>query len=320
MHAVITTPLLIGSGVKDIYVAEERYALVVTAGGVNVVDLFLGEAVSSGTLPSEPSTLAADWTAPQGKLYIGTLTSGIFDMNYVLVQERGSDFSGSLVQRFTTATTPAVSDNQINDLDVISGTLLIGTNAGVDVIVNGTESASRTLVSGSKDVLLNNTGGGYWTTASGVSDGAVEVNYDLLSTTGTSIITVDYEYTSLTTPALPAEPPVDLSSTSRPSSLPSLAVATPGGVLVFEEVPGSEPSAQNKVLSAEDIISVDFAPGSAYDFGCLNAATETTLRVFDLASNTASGTHTVDTGTRGQTLATGTISIVRAAETDTCPA
>lgn len=331
MATPITTALT-ASGVKDVYIAEERYALIVTSGGIDVVDLFKGYVISSGTLPSEPTTIAVDWQIIRGKLYVGTTSSGVFDMNYVLVREPDRDFTGDLVQRFTTATSPPVSSNEIRDLDALPGRLLIGTGAGVDFIAGETEYATRTMVSGSSHVHLTSAGG-YWTAASGVFEGSVEVNYDLLSTTGTSIINVDYEYSKLSGPPLPAEPPLDI-SVSEPTGglLPVIGVATSGGVFVFEELPGSEASTNNVLLSPENFVSVDFGPGASFNGGCLYAGVPNftknlkdeniggSVKVYDLTNNSVSGTHTSQEGTRGMTVVTGTVNLVRAVDAGICPA
>ena len=126
MVHVLTVPLTTASGVRDIYIAEERFALVATSGGIDVIDLFKGQVISSGTLPSEPECVAVDWqkagsVPPFGRLYVGTSTSGIFDMNYVRVREVGSDFTDAFVQRFTTTTLPPISDNRVCDLDALPG-------------------------------------------------------------------------------------------------------------------------------------------------------------------------------------------------------
>jgi hypothetical protein len=249
-------------------------------------------------------------------MYVGTVASGIFDMNYVLVRNRASDFTEALVQRFTTGTSPPVSHNTINDLDVLPGRLLVGTASGVDFIVNSSEYASRVLSSGSRSVRLTEAGGGYWTTNSGISVGAVETNYDLISTTGTSIINVDFEYTSSTSPALPAEPPQDLALSETFGQLPVVGVATLGGALVFEELQGNESVTNNKILTAAPIISVDFGPDAYYAGGSLYAATSSIVQVFGLSSNSVSGTHTATGGTRGITLVTGTNVVVRTVDTN----
>lgn len=324
MVYVMSPPLTTASGVRDVYIAEERFCLVSTSGGIDCIDLFKGVVISSGTLPSEPVSVAVDWQKagnipPFGRLYVGTATSGIFDMNYVKVREEGSDFTDELVQRFTTASTPPISDNRIRDLDALPGRLLIGTGAGVDFIYEHTEFATRSLVSGTGAVRLTEAGGGYWATASGVFEGEVEVNYDLLSTTGTSIINVDFEYSNSSNPALPAEPPFDITVSESDGQLPAIGVATSGGAFVFEEEQGNETAARNKILSGESFVSVDFGPDSYFDGGCLNAATEEYLRVFTLGTNSVFGTHTQVGGDRDQSVVTGTITIVRAVDAGFCP-
>lgn len=324
MVYVMTAPLTTASGVRDVYIAEERYCLVATSGGIDCVDLYKGYVISSGTLPSEPVSVVVDWkkagnVPPFGRLYVGTSTSGIFDMNYVKVREVGSDFTDELVQRFTTTSTPPISNNNVRDLDALPGRLLIGTDSGVDFIFGHSEYATRSMVSGTSAVYLTEVGGGYWATASGVFEGSVEVNYDLLSTTGTSIIDVDYEYSKFSSPPLPTEPPFDITVSEVNGQPPAIGVATSGGVFVFEEEQGNEAIARNKVLSAEEFISVDFGSDSYYDGGCLNAATEEYLRVFALSTNSVSGTHTQAGGDRDQSVVTGTITIVRAVGAGLCP-
>jgi hypothetical protein len=318
MATPITTQLITGSGVKDVFVAENRYALVTTSGGVEVIDLFKGRVISSGTLPSEPVCIATPGPSNFGRLYVGTTTGGIYDMLYTRVRNVDSDFSGYLVQRFTTVSTPPISDNQINDLDARTGRLLVGTNTGVDFIADDVEYATRPLSGGSKAVRLT-TSGGYWTTESGTFDGAVEVNYDLLSTTGTNIIDVDFEYTALSTPALPVEPPLDLTVSEVAGQLITVGVATSGGPLVFEEVPGNEAAASNKVLGPAPVIGVDFKPGAYYTSGCLYTATTGVVQVFDLSVDETTAFHTPESGTRGIVVVTGINTVIRTTDAGICP-
>jgi hypothetical protein len=343
MATPITQPLA-ASGVRDITIAQERYAIVATSGGIDVFDLYKGYVITSGTLPSEPTTVVADWENIWGKIYVGTTSSGVFDMQYTLIREEGRDLTDQFVQRFTTATSPPVSSNQINDLDVRPGRLLIGTGAGIDFIADETvymnfvspetEYATRPLISGSEHVALTEAGG-YWTTATGVFLGGVEVNYDLLSTTGTSIIDVDFEYRKTSNPSI-TEPPFDISIVEPTDGpLPAIGVATSGGVYVFEEEPGNESSANIKLLSAESFITCDFDPNSSFDTGCLFAGIPDgaigskkgdageniggEVKVFDLANNLVSGTHNAEVGTRGITLVTGTTTVLRAVDIGYCP-
>lgn len=306
----ITAPLLTGSGVVDVYITEEnKFAYVATSGGIDVVNLFEGRITASGIVPDEVTCVAADWQNATGNLYIGTTTSGIFSVRYH--STRIGDFTDSLVQQFTTASTPAVSDNKINDLDALPGRLLIGTASGVDFISNEQEFSNRALISGSNDVHLAENDAGYWSTVSG-NKGSVEVNYGLLSTTGTNIITVDFEYSESSNPALPGEPPIDIALTN--AVVPALAFATPAGILVTQEIQFSESSAQRKTLTSENAVSVDFSEEAKFGSGKLYALLGSVLRVYDLSDDSVIATHikdNADASARGQTLNSGTNTIVR---------
>lgn len=312
MVQIITTPL-VGSGIKDFYITEgNRFVYVVTSGGVDVIELINTCAiVASGILPNEPTCIAVDFQSARGQLYIGTKDGGIFAMNYGAA--RKGDFTDELVQRFTTTTSPPVSDNQINDLDTLPGRLLIGTGAGVDFISNETEFSTRSLISGSLDVHLTTGGAGYWTTISG-DRGSVETNYDLLSTTGTSIIGIDFEYSSISDPSLPAEPPVDIAISELSGNLPVLAFATPSGVLITEETQFSEDTARRKTILSEEVSSVDFADDSAFNIGTVYVLVTGTvgLQIFDLGTDIIIATHPQKgTATRGQFVASGTNTLIR---------
>ena len=111
--------------------------------------------------------MTANFDSSLGKVYIGTSTSGIFSFRYNEIRVPGKDFSPLMSQSFTTSSTPSISSNTVNDLDSSGSNLLIGTAAGIDFIHNELNSSTRTLVSGSKDVHLTSSGGGYWTTCSG---------------------------------------------------------------------------------------------------------------------------------------------------------
>ena len=315
----LTTPLTT-SGIRDIYIAEEnRFAYVVTSGGVDVIELInTCEVIASGKLPSEPTCITADWQPALGQLYIGTTESGIFAMDYG--RSRKGDFTDKLEQRFTTATSPPLSDNQINDLEASPGRLLIGTGAGLDFISNETEFATRSLISGSLDVHLTGGGAGYWTTISG-DKGSVEANYDLISTTGTGIIDVDFEYSLISDPGLPAEPPSDIAISERSGNPPVLSFATPSGALITEEIQFSESTARRKTLLTEEVSSVDFADQSVFDIERVYVlVTGTTgLRIFDLQTDLVSSTHPqVESNlpfrvraSRDQFVASGTNTLVR---------
>jgi len=309
--SLITLPITT-SGVRDIYITEEeRFAYVVTSGGVDVIELVnTCKVVASGKLPNEPTCIAADWRAASGQLYIGTVASGVFAMSYH--RSRKGDFTDQLVQRFTTTTAPPLSNNQINDVDALPGRLIIGTGAGVDFISNDTEYSTRALVSGSLNVHLTGGGAGYWTTVSG-NKGEVEVNYDLISTTGTSIINVDFEYSPTSDPALPGAPPTDIAISERPSFAPVLAFATPSGALITEEIQFNEAAAQRKTLTSENAFSVDFSEEASFGFGKLYALLDSVLRVYDLSNDTVVASHAQSSvgSARGQILSSGTNTIVR---------
>lgn len=319
MVHVITTQLTT-SGIKDIYITEnDRFAYVVTSGGVDVIELINTCAVvASGKLPSEPTTITANWKEATGQLYIGTIASGIFVMDYH--RSRKGDFTDKLVQRFTTTSIPPVSSNDIRDLDALPGRLMIGTGAGVDFISNDTEYSTRPLVSGSNDVHLTAGGAGYWTTVSG-NRGEVEVNYDLISTTGTSIIDVDFEYSLSSNPPLPYEPPTDIAISERDGFAPVLAFATPSGALVTEEIQFNESTARRNTFLAEEVTSVDFGDQAAFDIETVYVLTSGSLglRIFDLETSALSGTHPQRNqnipfrvrAERGQFVASGTNTIVR---------
>lgn len=303
----ITTPLVTSSGAVDVFIAEDRYALIATSVGVDILDLYQGKIVGSGTLPDTPTSITADWTTASGNMYIGTTSSGIFTVRYH--PSRYVDFTNNLVQSYTTTSTPPISSNTVRDLDCRPGRLLIGTSAGVDFFSGESAYATRALASGVNDVHLTSSGG-YWTTKSG-NAGEVEVNYNLISTVGTSIITVDFRYSASSNPALPAEPPADIAISEV---IPrALAFATPSGAFVAEENPGNEASAQSKTITSDNIVSVDFSNGAYFSSGVLYLATTAYARTYLLDGNTLSGTHTYDPneGTGGQPLVTGTITIVR---------
>jgi len=319
MSNLITLPLTT-SGIKDIYVTEgTRFAYVVTSGGVDVVELLNTCAVvASGKLPNEPTSITANWQEATGKLYIGTIASGIFTMPYH--RSRKGDFTNQLVQEFTTATSPPLSSNQINDVDALPGRLIVGTASGVDFISNYTEYSTLPLISGSLDVHLTAGGAGYWTTVSG-NRGEVGVNYDLISTTGTGIIGIDFRYSLTSNPGLPAEPPIDIAISEGGGPSPVLAFATPSGVLVTEEIQFNESAARRFSLLSEEVSSVDFSNQAAFDVGQVYILVPAVvgLRTFDLSTVSISDIHPQENrdvpfqirATRGQFVASGTNTIVR---------
>ena len=319
MVNLITVPLT-SSGIRDIDVTEnDRFAYVVTSGGVDVIELLnTCTVVASGRLPSPPTAITANWEISSGQLYIGTTASGVFSMSYH--RSRAGDFTDQLVQRFSTSSAPPLLSNEINDLDTNLEGLLVSSSSGIDFIFNETEHSSRVLVSGSNNVYLTESGSGYWTTVSG-NRGSVEANYDLISTTGTHIIKVDFEFSSDSDPALPAELPADIAISEKPGSFLALAFATPSGVLITEEVQFNEASARRKTLLAEQVTSVSFSNKASFETGLVYILVPGLegLRIFDLGNTTLSGIHPQQANqaisqiqaTRDQFVASGTNTIVR---------
>ena len=306
---VITTPLVTHSGVTDVFIAEDQYAIVATTSGIDIVDLFTQKVISSGTLSPAPLSVVADPITVSGKIYVGTSGSGIYTTSYQSAIIPFSDFTGSLVQRFTTTSTPPISGDVVKDLDALPRQLLISTSGGVDFLFNENLSATRVLPGfGSSACHLTSTGGGYWLD----DGGGVEVNYDLQTSTGTGIITVDFEYRSSggSDPELPAEPASDIAVSETDTST-TLAFSTASGVLVVEENPGNEAASSRKTPDTEAFVSVDFGPDADFDSGLLYVATIDKLEVFGLTNDTISGTHTAFVGTRDQELFDEDVIVVR---------
>ena len=324
---VITTHLVTHSGVRDIFIAEEdKFALVATFGGIDVINLHTGNVVSSGILPGGylPLCITADWTTSSGLIYVGTSGGGIFSTRYHFARTPGSDFSGSLTTHYSTATPTPTSSDVIRDLDIQNGKLFAATSSGVDLIyVRNNRKATRSLAFGAFGVHLTSSGGGYWTTTD-----SVEVKYDLLSSTGTGIIGTDFAYTVTSVPQLPGPGVFDM-AVSEAIVGTALVFATPSGVLVTEEEPFVESTAQSKIFNPPNegeenpaplFISVDFSPRAAFNSGLLYATTTGTLRVYDLSDNSLFGSHPQAFDTifnftggiaRDQLLATGIVNIVR---------
>jgi len=308
---IITTPLSTASGVNDVFIAEDRYAVLATTGGVEIVDLFIGESISSGTLGSEPLSVVADFTSVAGNLYVGTTSSGVYSTRWKALREPGLDFTDQLVQRFTTATSPAVSDNKIKDLSALPGRLLISTEAGIDFITFESLLATRPLTSGSDGCQMTAGGEGYWT----VGTSGVEANYDLFTTSGTGIINVDFEYNATTSvPLLPSHVVSDIAVVEDSPNL--LAFATEGGAFIVEEQQFSEAASQTLTLfpDSNPVVSVDFSKEATFNSGTIYVATSGSVQVFGLIDATVSGTHLNNallTSTRDQALVTGTVTVVR---------
>ena len=308
---IITTPLSTASGVNDVFIAEDRYAILATTAGVEIVDLFIGESISSGILGSEPLSVVADFISAAGNLYVGTTSSGVYSTRWKTLREPGLDFTDRLVQLFTTATSPAVSDNQIRDLSARPGRLLISTGAGIDFITFESLLATRPLTSGSDGCQMTAGGEGYWT----VGTSGVEANYDLFTTSGTGIINVDFEYNATTSvPLLPSHVVSDIAVVENSPNL--LAFATEGGAFIVEEQQFSEAASQTLTLfpGSNPVVSVDFSKEATFNSGTIYVATSGSVQVFGLVDATVSGTHlnkVLLTSTRDQALVTGTVTVVR---------
>jgi len=232
----------------------------------------------------------------------------------------GTDFTNQIEQTYTTTSTLAISDNQINDLAVQPMRLLISTALGVDFIskpsTGSQHISSRTLESGSNSCQLTNVNEGYWT----VINSGVEANYDLISTTGIGIINVDFEYNN--TNSVPLLPSADVNDIAVVAGTPNLLnFATTSGDFVVEEQQGSEASSQTKTLSSEDIVSADFSQDATFDStGTKYVTTTGIVTVFGMVNSTVSGTHHqeisladkfIKENTRDQALITGTITTIR---------
>ncbi len=307
----ITTPLSTSTEVNDVFIAEDRYAILATTSGVEIIDLFIGQAISSGALGGEPLSVVAEFTTPSGNLYVGTTSSGIYSARWKLLREPGRDFTDELVQVFTTASTPAVSDNKINDLAVLPGRLLISTGAGIDFITQEEFLATRALISGSESCQMTAAGEAYWA----VVTSGIEANYDLFPSSGTGIITVDFEYNDTT--SSPLLPGLGLSDIAVVEDSPNLlAFATVSGALIVEEQQFAEATSQTVILfpNSEPVISVDFSKEATFNSGTIYVGNEETVRVFGLVNAAISGTHFNDenlNSTRDQALISGTVSVVR---------
>jgi hypothetical protein len=306
----ITTPLTTASGVNDVFIAEDRYAVLATTLGVEIVDLLAGSVISSGTLPSEPLCVAADYVTATGNLYVGTTSSGIFTVRWHPLREPGLDFSGSLVQRFTTTSTPPISSNQVQDLSALPMRLLISTGSGLDFLTSENLRATRALVSGSEDCQMTEAGEAYWT----VVNSGVEANYDLFPSSGTGIINVDFEYNATSSdPLLPHNIVNDIAVVPNPNLL---GFATNLGAFIVEEQQFAEATSQTLTLfpESEPAVSVDFSEEATFSGGVVYVATSGSVQIFGLVDTAISGTHFHDLSrdnTRGQTLVTGTVTVVR---------
>lgn len=317
----ITAPLTTNSGVNDVFITEDRYALMTTGSGIDVLDLFCGQVISSGTLPSETLCVTADSSVTFGEVYIGTTTSGIFSMAYKNIRRPGLDFSDLLVQRYNQDSGLGLTGNQVNDLDTLSDRLLVSTSGGVDFFTTVSAGfahkeefrAFRTLVSGSQDCIMTVAGEGYWS----VNSSGIEVNYDLFSTSGTGIINIDFVYTSSSNPSLPSSGVNDFVVDENTRNL--LGIATISGGFIVQEEQGAESTSIVKTLFPDtNVVSLDFSDPVSFFGGLAYVAFEESLSTVGLVDNAVSGTHFVDAdillgqiNTGDQSLVTGTNTIIR---------
>ena len=324
-QAAITTPLVTASGVNDVFIAEDRFAVVATTLGIDIIDLQCGATISSGTLDSEPLCVAVEWTTATGNMYVGTATSGIYSATWKPLRAPDTNFTDDLVQTFTTSGSPALTSDQVNDICVLPTRLFASTAGGVDFITSMSFGASRTLISGSSRCELTKAGEAYWTT----TNSGVEANYDLFPSSGTGIIEVDFAYNNFESdPLLPSNIVNDLAVAAGIPNL--LGFATPETDLIIQESQGTESNSLVKTVYSGQtpVVSIDFSEGADFNNGTVHLATlaqfpsgdiSDALRVFGLVDGTVSGTHfhTISSNTpevintRGQPLITGSVNIVR---------
>ncbi len=318
-YTVITAPLVTNSGANDVFIAEDRYAIVTTGSGVDVIDLYCGLVISSGIIPgAETTCVSVDDVSALGNIYIGTTSSGVYSTTWKPLRQPGLNFSDRLVQQFSTLTTPPISDDEIRDLCARPFRLLISTGQGVDFIVDQVHTLLRStqpLISGSDGCFLTTAVEGYWI----ATNSGVEASYDLNSSSGTGIIIVDFLYDASTTPSLPTQIVNDLSVVSGTYNL--LGFATTGGDKIVEERQGAEASALAKSeYTDEAVVSIDFSKAASYTTGSVYLATADSVRVYDLDGDGVAGTHfhTISSdeqnakeNTRDQALVTGTNTVIR---------
>ena len=322
-YSVIFPQPVTGSGIQDVFIAEDRFAILATQSGVDIVDLQCGAVISSAIVSgTQVLSVAAEYTTATGNLYIGTSTSGIYTARWKPLRAPGTDFTGQLHQTYTTTSTLALNDNQVNDLDALPYKLLISTAAGVNFVSTPAEGAqhiaSRTFVSGSNSCQMTEAGEGYWT----VINSGVESNYDLISTTGVGIIDVDAEYnTTVNGPLLPHNIVNEVRVSPGPPNV--LNVATASGDFMIEEVQGAEPTARSRRLTLGfDVVSTDFTKGATYDDGGKYVTTTGIATAYGLSNSnvTVSGTWHQEISlfekftkenTRDQAVITGTNTVIR---------
>lgn len=321
-YSVIHPDPVTGSGIQDVYIAEDRYAILATQSGIDIADLYTGGIISSAIVSgTQVLSVAVDWVTATGYLYIGTSTSGILAARWKPLRAPGTDFTGQIQALYSTTSTLALNSNQINDLDAHPFKLLISTAVGVNFISTPSEGkqhiASRLMVSGSNGCKLTAAGEGYWT----VVNSGVEANYDLLSTTGLGIIDVDYDYNKTANgPLLPHNVVNDIDVVE--GNVHNLInIATASGDFIIEEVQGAESTARSKRLHQEfNVVSAAFSNSATFETGTKYVTTTGIVTVYGLVNDTISGTHHQEISledkfliedTRDQALVTGTITTIR---------
>ncbi len=322
-YAVISPTPITGSGIQDVFIAEDRFAILATASGVDIVDLLCGAVISSAFVnETEVLSVAVDFATTTGSLYIGTSTSGVLAARWKPLRAPGTDFTSKIEQVYTTTSILPISSDRINDMDALTSKLLLSTDSGVDFISSPPQEphkiSTRLVLSGSNSCQMTLAGEGYWT----VVNSGIEANYDLLSTTEIGIINVDAQYNKdLNGPFLPHNIVNEVRVSEGTPNV--LNIATASGDFLIEEVQGAEATARNQRLTVGlDVVSTDFVPGTTFDDGGKYTTTTGVVTIYGLsgASPTVSGTHHqeisfpdafIKENTRDQAVITGTTTVIR---------
>jgi len=321
-YHVLTVSGVTNSGILDTFIAEDRYAILATGSGIDVLDMYCGAIISSGTIPGEiVSSVVAEYTTSSGMMYIGTSGNGVYQMRYHNITAPDYDFSAELKPVFSTTSTPAISDDEIRDICIAQGhpfRLLISTGLGVDYILEegGVYTGStRALISGSNACRITQAGEGYWDS----KKVGVETLYDLNSSLIGGIITVDFTYSPFSAPSIPSNLVNDISIAE--GSPNALAFATAGGDVEVSERQGNEfISPVKSAFTDKEVVSVSWGPDATFSTGKLYVLTTGIARVFDMTESTEIGSHHsridpldkfITENTRDQALLSGTQTIVR---------
>jgi len=324
-YTVISPDPVTGSGIQDVFIAEDRFAILATQSGVDIVDLQCGAVISSAVISgTEVLSVAAEYTTATGCLYVGTSTSGVLATRWKPIRAPGTDFASLLVPIYSTTSTLPITDNRINDIDALPFKLLLSTGSGIDFVSTPAEGAqhvaSRTLFSGSNSCQLTTAGEAYWT----VVKSGVEANYDLISTTGVGIIDVDQEYnTTVNGPLLPHNVVNEVRVSEGTPNLLNVATASGDFLIEEERDPNLTGTQRSRRLTVGfDVVSTDFAPDTTFDDGGKYVTTTGIVTIYGIANNsvTVSGTHHQEISifekftkenTRDQAVITGTNTTIR---------